>query len=508
MTRRKSRPLLPHEVFSKLRSSQEDTGQLSSSSFSVYDSSQQQQSLSQDTALSSQSEVQSLDLTPQGEDGLVDPAVDKPAVVLDRVGSLRDNNLARGPSDTSEGSAKPTDTSVSFRNQVDNSQASITSLIQSLSKTASTKRRPGYFSNRRSAPFVIHDESKNARPSSSLSSTLPSIGLEKSPGDTSGSAQILKCTSSHVRLSMSLEGKAEVTTRTGNTPSPPRAQPVPTITNAVPRSNAGLQRSYNAFESGKKSVSNVNASDVNAVPYIRRSMTGRSRDSRSWEFYCDSDARNALTEQAEREESGSATAVIGLIRSRSNNSKVMTLNPNKRNAHSQKSDSSKRLKADAHGTGKPKLARAISSVARLQTASSNGQTQKATKVAEKKLKGSSQSTIWQEYDGDSDKENWEPGTQSSNLRGRRPRQSHQAARVLEESFSVPSQSSSLDALMVRGCAKPRHSATKSSSSNEKENIGPEADEEIAAFMGESGPRGVEDLDCVQNLLSLSQAAWQ
>lgn len=508
MTRRKSRPLLPHEVFSKLRSSQEDTGQLSSSSFSVYDSSQQQQSLSQDTALSSQSEIQSLDLTPQGEDASVGPAVDKPAVVLDRVGSLGDNNLARGSSDTSEGFAKPTDTSVSFRNQSDNSQPSITSLIQSLSKTASTKRRHGYFANRRSASFVIHDEGKNALPSSSLSSTPPSIGLEKGPGDTSGSAQILKCTSSHVRLSMSLDGKAEVTTRTGNTPSPPRSQPVPTITNAVPRSNAGLQRSYSAFESGNKSVSNLTASDVNAVPYVRRSMTGRSRDSRSWEFYCDSDARNALTEQAEREESGSATAVIGLIRSRSNNSKVMTPNPNKRNAHSQKSDSSKRLKADAHGTGKPKLARAISSVARLQTASSNGQTQKATKVAEKKLKGSSQSTTWQEYDGDSDKENWEPGTQSSNPRGRRPRQSHQAARVLEESFSVPSQSSSLDAMMVRGCTKPRHSATKSSSSNEKENIGPEADDEIAAFMGESGPREVEDLDCVQNLLSLSQAAWQ
>ena len=508
MTRRKSRPLLPHEIFSKLQSSQEDAGNLSSSSFSVYESSQRQQSLSQDTALSSQSEVQSLDLTRQGEDASVDPAIDKSAAVLDTVGSLGDNNLARGPSKTSEGAAKPTDTSVSVSDQSDDSQPSITSLIQSLSQTASTKRRSGYFANRRSASFVIHDEGKNDLPPSSLVSTLPSIGLEKGPGDASGSAQILKCTSSHVRLSMSLDGKAEITTRTGDTPSPPRSQPLPTIINAVPRSNTGLQRSYSAFEPGNKSVANVSVSDINAVPYKRRSMTGRSRDARSWEFYCDSDARNALTEQAEREESGSATAVIGLIRSRSNNSKVMTPNPNKRNAHSQKPDSSKRLKADVHVTGKPKLARAISSVARLQTTSSNGQTQKATKAAEKKLKGSSQSTTWQEYDGDSDKENWEPGTQSSNPRRRRPPHSHQAARVLEESFSVPSQSSSLDAMMVRGSTKPRQPATKSSSSDEKENIGPEAKDEIAAFMGESGPREVEDLDCVQNLLSLSQAAWQ
>ena len=508
MTRRKSRPLLPHEIFSKLQSSQEDAGHLSSSSLSVYENSQQQQSLSQDTGLSSQSEVQSLDFTRQGEDASVDPAVDKSAIVLDTVGSLEDNNLARGPSNTSEGLAKPTNTSVSFNNQSDSSQPSITSLIQSLSQTASTKRRPGYFANRRSASFVIHDEGNNALPSSSLVSTLPSIGLGKGPGDASGSAQILKCTSPHVRLSMSLDGKAEVTTRTGDTPSPPRSQPVPTTIKSVPRSNAGLQRSYSALEPGTKSVANVSVSDVNAVPYTRRSMTGRSRDARSWEFYCDSDARNALTEQAEREESGSATAVIGLIRSRSNNSKVMTPNPNKRNAHSQKPDSSKRLKADTHGTGKPKLARAISSVARLQTANSNGQTQKATKVAEKKLKGSSQSTTWQDYEGDSDKENWEPGTQSSNPRRRRPQHSHQTARVLKESFSVPSQSSSLDAMMVRESTKSRHSATKSSSSDEKENSGPEVNDEIAAFMGESGPREVEDLDCVQNLLSLSQAAWQ
>ena len=51
------------------------------------------------------------------------------------------------------------------------------------------------------------------------------------------------------------------------------------------------------------------------VPYSRHSMSGRSRGARTWEFYCDSDARNALTEQAEREESGSATAAFEMIRS-------------------------------------------------------------------------------------------------------------------------------------------------------------------------------------------------
>lgn len=507
MTRRKSRPLLPHEVFSNLQSSQEDTEHASSSSFSAHESSQRQHSSSQSTDFASQSMVQSLHTTQHGK-ASVDATFNELATPPEVAESLGGKNMARTPGNTVEGSAKPANTSASFDNIVDSAQPSITSLIRSLSQTASSKRRPGYLANRRSASFVIHEESRNGLPTSSLASGLPSIGPGKGASDASGSSQTLKPNSSHVRLSMSLDGKAEVTTRTGNTPSPPRPQPVPTVVNPGPRLNTGLQRSYSALEPGDKSVANKSISDVVPVQYTRRSMTGRSRDARTWEFYCDSDARNALTEQAEREESGSATAAIGLIRSRSNNGKAMTPNPNKRNAHSQKLDSTKRLKADAQVNNKPKLARATSSVARMQTANSSGQTQKTMKVGEKKLKGASQSSIWQEYEGDSDKENWEPGTQSSNPRRRRPGNSHQAARILEESFRVPSQSSSLDAMMSRESTTSRRSVMSKSSGEEKENRGPEVDDEIAAFMGDSGPREVEDLDCVQNLLSLSQAAWQ
>ncbi|CAD6591702.1 MAG: hypothetical protein ASARMPREDX12_005382 [Alectoria sarmentosa] len=507
MTRRKSRPLLPHEVFANLQSRQEDAGQASSSSFSAHESSQQQYPSSQSSAFPSQSTVQSLHTTQQGE-VLPEAVVNESANLSETSESLQGKNVAQGPGDTSEGSVKSVDTSAAFDSRTHNDQPSITSLIRSLSQTASTKRRPGYLANRRSASFVIHDESRNGLPLSSLASSLPSAGLAKVTSDASGSAQTLNRTSSHVRLLMSLDGKAEVTTRTGDTPSPPRSKPVSTAINPIPRQKTGLQRSYSAFEPGNTSIPSKTIPNVFPVPYTRRSMTGRSRDARTWEFYCDNDARNALTEQAEREESGSATAAIGLIRSRSNNSKVMTPNPNKRNAHSQKPDSTKRFKADAQGSGKPKLARATSSVARLQTANSSGQTQKAVKVGEKKSKGGSQSTIWQDYEGDSDKENWEPGTQSSNPRRRRPGQSHQAARILEESFRVPSQSSSIDTLMNREGITSRRSIMKSSSSEGKENCGPELDDEIAAFMGESGPREEDDLDCVQNLLSLSQAAWQ
>lgn len=63
-------------------------------------------------------------------------------------------------------------------------------------------------------------------------------------------------------------------------------------------------------------------------------------------------------------------------------------------------------------------------------------------------------------------------------------------------------------MMNRESTASHRSIEKSSSSEDKENSAPEVDDEIAAFMSESGPREVEDLDCVQNLLSLSQAAWQ
>lgn len=368
--------------------------------------------------------------------------------------------------------------------------------VRSLSQALPTKRRPGYFANRRNASFMIHDEASTARPSQ------PSELRENLGQNPVGTSQSLKRTSSLVRLSLSLDGKAEVTTRSGNTPSPPRPQHISGC-NVAPRRNGGLQRSYSALEPVA-----ATAQVTSAIPFPRRPMTGRSWDSRTWEFYCDSDARNALTEQAEREESGSATAAISLIRSCSQNKKVMTVNPNKRNAHAQKSEFPKRLKADGRKADKPKLARATSSVARLQTTTSNASEQKSETVAHKKSKPGSQTDVFQDFDGDSDKENWEPGTQISIQPRRRPADSRQAGRILEESLRVPSQSASMDALMRREDSTEGRSNRDSFSSEEKENRSPDMHGKAAAFADDSVPRGAEDLDCVQNLLSLSQAAWR
>ncbi|KAL6715647.1 Homeobox protein yox1 [Lecanora helva] len=339
-----------------------------------------------------------------------------------------------------------------------------TNAVRSLSQALPGTRHLGYFANRRSASFMIHDEE------SSRSPAAEEIKQSNSGQDTSKSSQSLKRTSSLVRLSLSLDGKAEVTTRTGTTPSPPRSQPTPSG-QAQPRPTTGLQRSYSALEPMSKS-----SQVPNPIQIPRRRAIGRSRDARTWEFYCDSEARNALIEQAEREERGSATAAISLIRSCSQNKKVMTPNPNKRNAHTQKPDSPKRLKADGQKHGKPKLARATSSIARMQSSTSHTQTQK-------KSKSGSQIDIFEDPDGDSDKENWEPGTQTRQPPRNRPVHSQRAARFLEESLRVPSQSAT-------------------SSTEDKENG------EVAAFVDETAPREEDELDCVQNLLSLSQAAWQ
>lgn len=484
MTRRKSRPLLPHEIYPNLHSSQEDTRPESSSRFSLHGSSQQQIKSSQSSAIDSQSTVNCLYNT-VSDRPLANTAGSGPAVTL----GIPLSSMYRG-SDR-EDSEEALEKFASFKSSTDKARLSTSDLIKSFSQTGPAKRRPGYLANRRSASFVIHDESETCvHPSLSTSNSAGPIATK---GLNYTLPQPLKRTSSLVRLSMSLDGKAQVTTGTGTTPSPPRSPPT-ALSDTVPRANTSLQRSYSAIEPINKS-----GSASTSVPFTRRTITGRSRDARTWEFYCDSDARNALTEQAEREERGSATAAIGLIKSQSNNSKAMNPNPNKRNAHTQKHDMLKRLKAEGKKPNKPKLARATSSLARLQTTDHDSQKPKGKNIGDKKAKELSHSTIWQEYEGDSDKENWEPGTQTSNARRRRPATSQQSARILDEGFRVPTQSSSLDTLMNSENTRPSRSSSGSTS---------DGDDEVAASMGESIPRKVEDLDCVQNLLSLSQAVWR
>ena len=333
-------------------------------------------------------------------------------------------------------------------------------------------RRPGYVANRRCAFFAVCREDTDVN------------GQSATVGDGTGSAiktPLALKSASKIRLSMSIDGKARVTT--GNE-SLAEARPL-AETATKPRVRAGLQRSQSAMEPTNPSLA-----------FSRRSMTGRSRDARTWEFYCDSDAGNALTQQAEREQSGSAIGPIGLIRSRSSNTMAQTTN--KRNANMSQQEPTKRQKSDGQLTGKPKFGRAMSSVARLQSVTSNMQKQHA-KAVDKSSKPKIQPDLDDSTSGDSDKENWVPGTHRRYIRATNSMDSRRPRWVLEQNYSMPSEEN----------VTPRTSNPKAKASPQRPPT-LVVDDVFTSFKGEADePReGSEDLDCVQSLLSLSQAAWE
>ena len=378
----------------------------------------------------------------------------------------------------------------------DSSQVSNVGTIKDFTiHPVSLKAKTGYLAKRRSMPFVVHSEGQGDHSSSNP------VAAHYISSPTQTPSFLLKHTPS-VRLSLSLDGKAHVTTGSEDLPSPPRAQALP-MTCSQSRPIGSLQRSYSANET-LSSTSMVS----------RNSISGRSKDNRTWEFYCDSEAGNVLTEQAEREQSGSAVGPIGLIRSQSNKIKLPSFN--KRNARMQKDEPAKKQKPGDHFSEKPKSHRAATSIVKLQHVTGNVQ-KKVAKVLidedEKTRKFAPKLRRCPSPSGDSDKENWEPGTQSRAVRGRRGGRSHGVPRghhgLLLDSPQIPSHSSSLDILMNGEGFPSRRQRLNGKGSSGQQNINSTVNDEAANFMiGSSDSREVEDLEGVQNLLSLSQAAWQ
>ena len=354
---------------------------------------------------------------------------------------------------------------------------------------------PGYISNRRSAPSGVMSSITQPLLRSSFDSSCTPIEPRCYSAEDPHESLVLKRTSSLVRLSMSLDGKAKVITNDENSPSPPRVQP--STLASIPRESAALQRSTSVSGAGSRLKE---GRDMRFLPWPRRTISGRSRDARTWEFYCDSDTRNALTAQAEQEQSGSAVGAIALIKSR--HSKTLAPNANKRNLQASRAAPIKRVKPSSH-LEKPKLSRAASSMARLETVDASTENE-LSRVKTKGLNDGTQRSLLRSPSGDSDKENWEPGTHTANVRRRRlpEAQGYCPRPVLRENLEIISQSSSLGAVLHRENTTP-------SRNHRKDTVGGDEDREVAEFMGESSvSREEEDLDCVQNLLSLSQGAWR
>ncbi|MCJ1432661.1 hypothetical protein MMC27_002018 [Xylographa pallens] len=486
VTRRKSRPLLPHEIFSTLHSSQESAEDGLSLSFAP--SSQEVVQSSQTSTADIQPDEVICHKTIRG--------TDERAAPLENILSPTDPILR---AETHVEAAQSTDNSPGDGLEGIEGSTETTRMEEESDKalkivpTLMTSRNPTCHSSILGGEGVLPQ--LQSLPVQAVKEFAEIVTSQAPP------LRSLKRTSSSLRLSISLEGKAEVI-EDGSTPSPPRVPLNP----AVQHKRSGpLQRSQSALDVGSQPYQDIKGTSS----WPRRPAPGRSKDARTWEFYCDSDVRNALTVQAEQDQKGSPLGLLGLIRSGS--AKTSSF-PHSLDSISRqgKQDSSKRKSLNGSRSERPKIARTASSIARLQTVDHNVQ-KNNSKAKDKDLKSKSQQVLTRESSGDSDKENWEPDTHSSNVYQRRPLQVQRAGGpprgVLQENTRVPSHSTSLGVLLDRENPTHRRREKKSPHNHEdKENVG--VDEEVKAFMVESNvPREEVDLACVQNLLSLSQGAW-
>ena len=301
---------------------------------------------------------------------------------------------------------------------------------------------------------------------------------------------LVKRQSSSLRLSTALDGKARIVVDNGS--SPPR--PIHNVMPKLTRPQQPLQRSQSEMSSQRSSIMSFGDS----MPAPRRLAPSRSRDAKSWDLYCDDDARNALTVQAEEEEKGRAQTTIGLIRSTSL-SKQMVHPSTSASTHA------KRKSSAAKTHSRPKLPRTESSLARLQTSSSNAK-QISGYPDDLSKKGKPLPMLAVDLSGDlSDKENWVPGTRARLVRSPRPESQMRSRSTLGENPAIPTHSNGLESHLERDVGRQgRETETPTGKESEEPQ-----DPEVAAFMGETPmPRVAEDLDCVQQLLSLSQGTWK
>lgn len=331
---------------------------------------------------------------------------------------------------------------------------------------------------------ILQERIQGSQESLTRSQATPSSSMEErnQPSTQTVIPKKLRRTSSLVRLAMSLDGKASVIIR-GQTPSPPNKTVF-----SDPLRRTSLQRSQSAVSSS----TTVSAQEVAPLPLPSISrLPGRSRDTRNWEFWCDSERRESLTKSAEINLRGSAAGPLSLIRSSSSKTGG--------------SIHKKRKSDEALNEQRPKLSRTKSSTGRLQSSQSD-----AKKLD---LKNNS-STIY--IDGsDSDKENVDPNASTMVAAPRQfaiPRVLGNVRQILRENTNVPSHSTSLGALLDKEKQNsPVKTLNKRGRKNvpvmDKENL--EVEPEVANFMKPcSSQREEEDMDAVQNLLRLSKGAWQ
>ena len=254
--------------------------------------------------------------------------------------------------------------------------------------------------------------------------------------------------SSSMRLAMTADGAVKIKTSDTPTPSPPKARPQAPFDSSK---KAKIARSTSMFEDGQTFRDITESKKLTRV----NSNFGRSRDARTWEFYCDHGSDDALATHAEAERKGSAVSAINLIRSASSKARAsaaLSPMPSRSNLRMPKSS---RLE-------KKKISRAQSSLGRLQAVSSKGEGNPRQPVRP------CGSTEEEDEVDDREKENWKPGTQ----------------------------------LLVHELRRTGPSL------NPRPTLGRNIDLSTVGHAEQSPTRAAAELDVVQGLLSLSQGAWQ
>ncbi|KAJ5644804.1 hypothetical protein N7507_010815 [Penicillium longicatenatum] len=309
-----------------------------------------------------------------------------------------------------------------------------------------------------------------------------------------------------LRLSMSFDGEAMVRKEDEMTPSPPKGRNSLRIAmssdgKAVIRAENEPSPSKNRvamFSVRRTKLSGLRRSSSAIFPTTPRAgMTendrafGRSRDPRNWESFFDTDARSALSTPASSQTAPNPHSSPSLFQSRG--PRTLTRSASTRHSLlSAHADLSRTPISQAMGEKRRKLSRTVSSMGRLETErnrfSSHSKLSKFTTP-------SKPGKLDLELDpGDSDKENWVPGTRASQVRRRTS--SHTTRPALRD-------------------ANRNHGLGLTNGKRNRPFAGaqgktpPELSAEVSAFMsGGTGDSQEDDLDCVQGLLSLSQGAWR
>lgn len=303
-----------------------------------------------------------------------------------------------------------------------------------------------------------------------------------------------------LRLSMSFDGEAMVRKEDEMTPSPPKGRNSLRIAmssdgKAVIRGENEPSPSKNRvamFSVRRPKIAGLRRSSSAIFPATPRAgmaepdrVFGRSRDPRNWESAFDSDARSALF---------TPTSSPGLFHSRGQRSLTRSTSQ-RHNLISVHADSARTPISQTMGEKRRKLSRTVSSLGRLETERNRGTPYQVSKLSKNMTAKSGKQDL--ELDpGDSDKENWVPGTRSSQVRRRTT--SHAPRAILRDANRRAGLGITSGSKRSRQCP-----------SGVQGKAGLDLSAEVSAFMaGGTGGSQEDDLDCVQGLLSLSQGAWR